>query len=59
MFNLVFGVIIFLDKLIKSGDVIFLGDIFGWINFLGVCYVSVVMWDGKEYLIFNEDLIIG
>ncbi|MGB8622982.1 MAG: mechanosensitive ion channel domain-containing protein, partial [Paracoccaceae bacterium] len=55
--NLVSGVIILLDKSIKPGDVISLGDTFGWINALGARYVSVVTRDGKEYLIPNEDLI--
>ncbi|MCY4335663.1 MAG: mechanosensitive ion channel [Litoreibacter sp.] len=55
--NLVSGVIILLDKSIKPGDVISLGDTFGWINTLGARYASVVTRNGKEYLIPNEDLI--
>ncbi|WP_244508597.1 mechanosensitive ion channel family protein [Litoreibacter albidus] len=55
--NLVSGVIILLDKSIKPGDVISLGETFGWINTLGARYASVVTRDGKEYLIPNEDLI--
>ncbi|KPP83348.1 MAG: Small-conductance mechanosensitive channel [Rhodobacteraceae bacterium HLUCCO07] len=57
--NLVSGVIILLDKSIKPGDVISLGDTFGWIDTLGARYTSVVTRDGKEYLIPNEDLITG
>ncbi len=57
--NLVSGVIILLDKSVKPGDVISLGDTFGWIESLGARYVSVVTRDGKEYLIPNEDLITG
>lgn len=57
--NLVSGIIILLDKSVKPGDVISLGDTFGWINTLGARYVSVVTRDGKEYLIPNEDLITG
>jgi small-conductance mechanosensitive channel len=57
--NLVSGVIILLDKSVKPGDVISLGETFGWINSLGARYVSVVTRDGKEYLIPNEDLITG
>ncbi|QDY68619.1 mechanosensitive ion channel family protein [Qingshengfaniella alkalisoli] len=57
--NLVSGVIILLDKSIKPGDVISLGDTFGWINSLSARYVSVVTRDGREYLIPNEDLITG
>ena len=55
--NLVSGVIILLDKSIKPGDVISLGETFGWINSLGARYVSITTRDGKEYLIPNEDLI--
>ncbi|MEL7165592.1 MAG: mechanosensitive ion channel domain-containing protein [Pseudomonadota bacterium] len=57
--NLVSGVIILLDKSIKPGDVISLGDTFGWIEQLSARYVSVVTRDGREYLIPNEDLITG
>lgn len=57
--NLVSGVIILLDKSIKPGDVISIGDTFGWIESLGARYVSVVTRDGKEYLVPNEDLITG
>jgi small-conductance mechanosensitive channel len=57
--NLVSGIIILLDKSIKPGDVISIGDTFGWINSLGARYVSITTRDGKEYLIPNEDLITG
>ncbi|MFQ5565855.1 MAG: mechanosensitive ion channel family protein, partial [Paracoccaceae bacterium] len=57
--NLISGVILLLDKSIKPGDVISLGDTFGWISELGARYVSVVTRDGREYLIPNEDLITG
>ena len=57
--NLVSGVILLLDRSIKPGDVISLGETFGWINSLGARYVSITTRDGKEYLIPNEDLITG
>ncbi|MGR3323659.1 MAG: mechanosensitive ion channel family protein [Pseudooceanicola sp.] len=57
--NLVSGIIILLDKSVKPGDVISLGETFGWINSLGARYVSITTRDGKEYLIPNEDLITG
>ena len=57
--NLVSGVIILLDKSVKPGDVISIGDTFGWINQLGARYVSVVTRDGREFLIPNEDLVTG
>jgi small-conductance mechanosensitive channel len=55
--NLVSGVILLLDKSVKPGDVISVGETYGWINALGARYVSVVTRDGREFLIPNEDLI--
>ncbi len=55
--NLISGIILLLDKSIKPGDVITIGDTYGWINSLGARYVSLVTRDGKEFLIPNEDLI--
>lgn len=57
--NLMSGVIILMDKSIKPGDVISIGDTFGWIEDLGARYVSVVTRDGREYLIPNEDFVTG
>lgn len=55
--NLVSGVIILLDKSIKPGDVIEIGDTYGWINSLRTRYVSVLTRDRKEILIPNEDFV--
>ena len=55
--NLLSGIIILLDRSIKPGDVISLGDTFGWITSLKARYVSVVTRNGVEYLIPNEDFI--
>jgi small-conductance mechanosensitive channel len=55
--NFVSGVIILMDKSIKPGDTISLGETFGWIRELRARFVSVVTRDGREYLIPNEDLI--
>jgi small-conductance mechanosensitive channel len=57
--NLVSGFMILADKSIKPGDVIQLGTTYGWINFLGSRYVSVVTRSGIEHLIPNETLIAG
>ena len=57
--NLVSGFMILADKSIKPGDVIQLGDTYGWINFLGSRYVSVITRSGVEHLIPNESLITG
>ena len=55
--NLVSGFILLADKSIKPGDVIELKGKYGWINFLGSRYISVVTRDGTEHLIPNENLI--
>jgi small-conductance mechanosensitive channel len=57
--NLVSGFIILADKSIKPGDVIQVGDKFGWINFLGTRYTSVITRNGTEHLIPNENLVKG
>jgi small-conductance mechanosensitive channel len=55
--NLISGVILLLDKSIKPGDVISIGETYGWINKLSARYVSVITRDGRENLIPNENLI--
>jgi small-conductance mechanosensitive channel len=55
--NLISGVILLLDRSVKPGDVIGVGNSYGWIDSLGARYVSVVTGDGIEHLIPNEDLI--
>ncbi|MFW2371888.1 MAG: mechanosensitive ion channel family protein [Gammaproteobacteria bacterium] len=55
--NLVSGVILLMDRSIKPGDVISVGQTFGWINHLSARYVSVITRDGIEHLIPNEVLI--
>lgn len=55
--NFISGIIILLDKSIKPGDTVSVGDTFGWIRELRARFVSVITRDGKEYLIPNEDLI--
>jgi small-conductance mechanosensitive channel len=57
--NLVSGVILLVDCSIKPGDVIEMGDTYGWITSLNARYVSLATRDGKELLIPNEDLITG
>jgi small-conductance mechanosensitive channel len=55
--NLISGIILLVDKSIKPGDVISVGDTYGKINELAARYASVISRDGREYLIPNEDLI--
>jgi small-conductance mechanosensitive channel len=55
--NLLSGIILLMDKSIKPGDVIAVGDTYGWVNSLGARCVSVLTRDGKEHLLPNEILI--
>ncbi|MDX1737194.1 MAG: mechanosensitive ion channel [Alphaproteobacteria bacterium] len=55
--NLISGVILLVDRSVKPGDVISLGDTYGRIDKLGGRYVSVITRDGTEHLIPNEELI--
>jgi len=55
--NLISGIILLSDRSIKPGDVIQIGEVYGWISSLKARFVSVVTRDGHEYLIPNEDLI--
>jgi small-conductance mechanosensitive channel len=55
--NFISGVIILMDRSIKPGDTISLGETFGWIRELRARFVSVVTRDGQEYLIPNEDFV--
>ncbi len=55
--NLIAGIILLLDRSIKPGDVIVIGDAVGQVNKIGVRAVSVVTRDGKEHLIPNENLM--
>jgi small-conductance mechanosensitive channel len=55
--NLVSGIILLADKSIKPGDVITIGDSFGWVVTMGARYTCVSTRDGREVLIPNEDLV--
>ncbi len=55
--NLISGIILLMDRSIKPGDVIAIGDSFGWVNKIGIRAVSIVTRDGKEHLIPNENMM--
>ncbi|AWZ00193.1 mechanosensitive channel MscK [Rhodobiaceae bacterium] len=55
--NLFSGILLLLDRSLKPGDVIEVGDAYGWIDKMGARYITVATRDGKEYLIPNEDII--
>ena len=55
--NLIAGIILLMDRSIKPGDVVAVGDSFGSVTKIGVRAVSIVTRDGKEHLIPNENLM--
>ncbi|MCF8707216.1 mechanosensitive ion channel family protein [Rhizorhapis sp. SPR117] len=55
--NLIAGIILLMDRSIKPGDVIVVGDSIGMVNKIGVRAVSIITRDGKEHLIPNENLM--
>lgn len=55
--NLIAGIILLMDRSIKPGDVISVGESFGQVNKIGVRAVSIVTREGKEHLIPNELLM--
>ncbi|TFI56925.1 mechanosensitive ion channel [Sphingomonas parva] len=55
--NLIAGIILLMDRSIKPGDVIVIGESVGHVNKIGVRAVSIVTRDGKEHLIPNENLM--
>lgn len=55
--NFVSGLIILIDRSIRPGDVIAIGDTFGRITNLGARYTSIITRDGTEFLVPNEDFI--
>jgi small-conductance mechanosensitive channel len=55
--NLIAGIILLMDRSVKPGDVIVVGDSFGTVSKIGVRAVSIITRDGKEHLIPNENLM--
>ena len=55
--NLLSGLFLLLDKSIKPGDVIEVGDTFGWVKDMRARYVGVNTRDNKELLIPNDDFV--
>lgn len=55
--NFISGFILVMDKSIKPGDVITVGDNFGWVEELNARYLVVRNREGVDTLIPNENLI--
>ncbi|NIT27063.1 MAG: mechanosensitive ion channel, partial [Candidatus Aminicenantes bacterium] len=55
--NFVSGIILLFDRSVKQGDVITVGDSYGWVAKLGARYIVVRTRDGVEKLIPNANII--
>lgn len=55
--NFFAGFSLIADKSIKPGDVIEIGDTFGWVTQMNARYVSVRTRDGTEHLVPNDKFI--
>lgn len=55
--NFISGLILLIDRSIKPGDVIEIGQTYGRINKMAARYTSVITRDDTEFLIPNEDMI--
>jgi small-conductance mechanosensitive channel len=55
--NFISGIILLVDKSVKPGDLVTIGDSSGRISAMKTRYISVAAGDGREYLIPNEDLV--
>ncbi len=55
--NFISGIILLVDKSVKPGDLVTIGDNFGRVSTMNIRYISVAAGDGREFLIPNEDLV--
>jgi len=55
--NFVSGIILLVDKSVKPGDLVTVGDNFGRVGTMNVRYITIAAGDGREFLIPNEDLV--
>ncbi|MGE3335317.1 MAG: mechanosensitive ion channel family protein [Rhodospirillaceae bacterium] len=57
--NLISGLFLLLDKSIKPGDVIEVGESYGWVREMSARYVGIVTRDNKEILIPNDAFVLN
>lgn len=55
--NFISGVILLVDKSVKPGDLVSVGDSTGRISAMNTRYISIAAGDGRAILIPNEDLV--
>ena len=55
--NFISGIILLVDKSVKPGDLVSVGDSTGRISAMNTRYISIAAGDGRDILIPNEDLV--
>lgn len=55
--NFVSGITLLIEKSVKIGDLIDLSGTQGWVRQLNMRYTVLEMWDGRELLVPNEELM--
>src|SRR5213076_3642538 len=55
--NVITALILLVDKSVKPGDLVTIGDSSGRSSAMKTRYISVAAGDGREFLIPNEDLV--
>jgi len=55
--NFISGIVLLVDKSVKPGDLVTIGDNTGRISAMKTRYISVASGDGREILVPNEDLV--
>ena len=55
--NFISGIILLVDKSVKPGDLVSVGDSTGRISAMNTRYISIAAGDGRAILIPNEDLV--
>ena len=55
--NFVAGIIILLDRPIRVGDVVTIGDVGGWVTRMSIRTTVITKWDRSELIVPNKDLI--
>ncbi|MBV8939535.1 MAG: mechanosensitive ion channel [Alphaproteobacteria bacterium] len=57
--NFVSGIVILLERSIKIGDLVEVGNYMGWVRMLQMRYTLLETFDGREVLVPNEELVSG
>ncbi len=57
--NFVSGLIILLDRPIRVGDVVTVGEVGGWVSKISIRATTITKWDRSELIVPNKEFITG